>query len=90
MQSRNPFVRMQVRFEQAFERLRDRYHGLLERCLHHRRAFLVAFFSACVGSLALIIPWLGQDFFPSYRQRLVQSPRASSDGLTNRRNRPAL
>jgi multidrug efflux pump subunit AcrB len=64
-QSRNPFVRMQVQFEEAFERLRERYHGLLERCLHHRRAFLVAFFSACVGSLVLIIPWLGRDFFPT-------------------------
>jgi multidrug efflux pump subunit AcrB len=63
--SRNPFVRMQIRFEEAFERLRERYHALLERCLHHRRAFLIAFFGACLGSLALIIPWLGQDFFPT-------------------------
>src|SRR5580698_2045894 len=29
-ESRNPFVRMQVRFEEAFERLRERYHGVLE------------------------------------------------------------
>jgi multidrug efflux pump subunit AcrB len=64
-QSRNPLVRMQVRFEQAFEHFRERYQRLLERCLHHRRAFLVAFFAACLGSLALIIPWLGRDFFPS-------------------------
>jgi multidrug efflux pump subunit AcrB len=63
--SRNPLVRMQVRFEEAFERLRERYHRLLERCLHHRRAFLMAFFGACLGSLALILPWLGQDFFPT-------------------------
>ncbi|WP_424107623.1 efflux RND transporter permease subunit, partial [Paraburkholderia sp.] len=64
-QSRNPFVRMQVRFEEAFERLRGRYHGVLEGCLHHRGIFLIAFFSACVGSLVLIVPWLGQDFFPT-------------------------
>jgi multidrug efflux pump subunit AcrB len=63
--SRNPFVRLQLRFEELFEQLRERYHGLLERCLHHRRAFLIAFFAACLGSLALIIPWLGQDFFPT-------------------------
>jgi multidrug efflux pump subunit AcrB len=63
--SRNPFVRMQLRFEEAFEHLRHRYHALLERCLHHRRAFLIAFFAACLGSLALIVPWLGQDFFPT-------------------------
>src|SRR5260370_28846198 len=63
--SRNPLVRMQLRFEEAFERLRENYRGLLERCLHHRRAFLIAFLAACLGSLALIIPWLGQDFFPT-------------------------
>jgi multidrug efflux pump subunit AcrB len=63
--SRNVFVRMQQKFENGFENFRERYHRLLERCLHHRRAFLIAFFAACLGSLAIIVPWLGQDFFPS-------------------------
>jgi multidrug efflux pump subunit AcrB len=63
--SRNPLVRMQKRFEEAFEGFRQRYHGLLENCLHHRSAFLIAFFVFCLGSLAILIPWLGQDFFPS-------------------------
>ena len=36
-----------------------------KRCLHHRRAFLLAFFAACLGSLAILVPWLGQDFFPA-------------------------
>jgi multidrug efflux pump subunit AcrB len=63
--SRNVFVRVQQRFEAAFERMRESYRNLLERCLQHRRAFLVAFFAACLGSLAVIVPWLGQDFFPS-------------------------
>jgi multidrug efflux pump subunit AcrB len=62
--SSNPFVRMQVRFEHAFERFRDRYHGLLEKCLHHRKLFLTGFFAACVLSLLFLVPWLGQDFFP--------------------------
>jgi len=26
---------------------------------------VIAFFAACLGSLALIVPWLGQDFFPN-------------------------
>jgi len=64
-QSRNPLVRMQLRFEEAFESFRERYHRLLERALHHRRTFLVTFFAACLGSLALLIPWLGRDFFPT-------------------------
>src|SRR6201984_2902195 len=80
-ESRNPFVRMQVRFEEAFERLRERYHGLLEFCLHHRRTFLVAFFSACVGSLALIIPWLGRDFFPTIDSGSLNLPPPASTGL---------
>jgi len=63
--SRNVFVRVQRRFEAAFERMRDGYRNLLERCLLHRRAFLVVFFAACLGSLVIIVPWLGQDFFPS-------------------------
>ena len=63
--SRNPLVRLQKRFEEAFERFRGSYRGLLEICLHHRRVFLIAFFAICLGSLAILIPWLGRDFFPS-------------------------
>src|ERR1700758_2877543 len=63
--SRNPLVRLQQRFEAGFERFRESYHRKLEFCLHHRRAFLVIFFAACLGSLAILIPWLGQDFFPN-------------------------
>jgi multidrug efflux pump subunit AcrB len=65
LKSRNPLIRWQVRFEKQFERFRDAYHGLLERCLHHRGAFVTVFFVACLASIAVIAPWLGQDFFPS-------------------------
>ncbi len=64
-QSRNPLVAMQIRFEAAFERFREGYHGLLERCLHHKRAFLVIFLGTCVISVVFLVPWLGQDFFPA-------------------------
>ncbi len=63
--SRNPLVRWQVRFEKEFERVRNGYRGVLELCLHHRRAFVTVFFVACLASLAVVAPWLGQDFFPS-------------------------
>jgi len=62
--SRNPLVRLQHRFEAGFERFRRSYHRKLDLCLHHPRVFLVIFFAACVGSLAILMPWLGQDFFP--------------------------
>jgi multidrug efflux pump subunit AcrB len=65
LHSRNVLVRLQQKFESAFEGFRNSYRGVLERCLHHRRAFLLTFFVACLGSLAAIIPWLGQDFFPT-------------------------
>jgi multidrug efflux pump subunit AcrB len=63
--SRNPLVRLQKRFEEAFENFRKSYRGVLEFCLHHRGAFLITFFAASLGSLAILIPWLGRDFFPS-------------------------
>jgi multidrug efflux pump subunit AcrB len=63
--SRNPLVRFQKRFEEAFENFRHSYRSLLELALHHRRTFLITFFAFCLGSLAILIPWLGRDFFPS-------------------------
>jgi multidrug efflux pump subunit AcrB len=64
-QSRNVLIRFQRKFESAFEGFRSAYRGVLERCLHRRRTFLLVFFAACLASLALIVPWLGQDFFPA-------------------------
>jgi multidrug efflux pump subunit AcrB len=63
--ARNPLVRLQKRFEETFERFRRSYRSLLEICFHHRRVFLIVFFASCLGSLAVLIPWLGRDFFPS-------------------------
>jgi multidrug efflux pump subunit AcrB len=62
--SSNPFVRMQQSFEVHFDGLRDRYHRLLERCIHHRVIFAICFLAFCVLSFALL-PMLGQDFFPA-------------------------
>jgi multidrug efflux pump subunit AcrB len=63
-QTSNPFVRLQQQFEVHFDGLRDRYHRLLETCIHHRVIFAICFLSICVLSFALL-PLLGQDFFPS-------------------------
>ena len=63
--SGNVFVRLQQRFEAGFEAFRRTYHRLLESCLQHQWAFLIIFFAACLGSLGLVVPWLGQDFFPT-------------------------
>ena len=63
--SRNPFMRLQKDFEAGFEKFRTSYRGLLEGSLKHRGLFLTVFFLSCLGSLAILIPWLGRDFFPS-------------------------
>ena len=64
--SSNPFVRMQQRFEHHFDRLRDRYHGLLERCIRHRMLFAICFLAACILSFALL-PLARAGFFPERR-----------------------
>ena len=63
--SRNPFVRFQIAFERSFENLRDWYHGVLRLCLEVRAAFLLSIVAFWIVSVALLYPWLGQDFFPS-------------------------
>ncbi len=61
---KNPFVRLQLLFENGFEKVRGRYRRVLETCIHHRPVFTICFFAACLASFALV-PWLGQDFFPN-------------------------
>ncbi|NYF51315.1 efflux RND transporter permease subunit [Tunturiibacter gelidoferens] len=58
------FARIHQRFEHAFEAFTVRYTGLLQQCLDHRRIFLSLFLVFCLSSLVLI-PFLGQDFFPA-------------------------
>jgi CzcA family heavy metal efflux pump len=62
--SKNPFVKFQRSFEGAFEKLRADYRSLLESLVHHRKVFIPAFLAAC-AAVFLLVPWLGQDFFPN-------------------------
>ena len=59
-----PFLRLQILFEGAFNRFRDGYHKLLGNVLSRRGSFAIVFLLFCAGTL-LLIPLLGQDFFPS-------------------------
>jgi multidrug efflux pump subunit AcrB len=61
------FGRLQVGFEQRFERLRERYRELLEEAVARRGRFILAFLAAALASVSLLIPWLGQDFFPGIK-----------------------
>jgi multidrug efflux pump subunit AcrB len=62
---RNPFVRLQLLFENGFERLRSFYGRLLVECVRRERLFVMCFFIACIASVVGLVPWLGQDFFPA-------------------------
>jgi multidrug efflux pump subunit AcrB len=63
--SGNPFVRFQSGFERVFAGFRDGYMRLLTLCMNFAGVFLIIFIVFAVGSVALLVPWLGQDFFPS-------------------------
>jgi multidrug efflux pump subunit AcrB len=62
--SRNPFTRAQKAFDRGFETLRHAYQRLLTTFVGKRFIFVPAFLLVCLSAAALI-PWLGQDFFPS-------------------------
>ena len=59
-----PFMRFQRRFERGFEKFRDLYRGWLERGLARPRRLSLAFLCLCLGT-ATLVPFLGQDFFPT-------------------------
>src|SRR5467141_649055 len=59
-----PLVALQQHFEKAFDRFREAYATLLGTVLEHRAAFVVGFLSFCVATW-LLVPFLGQNFFPA-------------------------
>jgi multidrug efflux pump subunit AcrB len=59
-----PFVAIRQVFESGFDRLRTGYHDLLGKILTRRVAFAVVFLALCAGSW-ILVPFLGQDFFPA-------------------------
>jgi multidrug efflux pump subunit AcrB len=61
--TRNPLVRFQRAFEEGFERVRAAYQILLTRLVFARKLFVPAFLGVCLCGF-LLLPFLGQDFFP--------------------------
>jgi multidrug efflux pump subunit AcrB len=59
-----PFVKLASRFDKAFERLKEAYGKLLGKILERRAPFIIGFLSFCVASW-LLVPFLGQNFFPT-------------------------
>jgi multidrug efflux pump subunit AcrB len=62
--SRNPLVLFQRGFEVRFERFRILYRDLLSMALRRRGLFITGFMTFVLASF-LLVPYLGQNFFPS-------------------------
>jgi CzcA family heavy metal efflux pump len=60
----NMFARLQKRFEKGFADTREGYRNLLALAMGHRRRFVFGFLGAVAVSMVLV-PFLGEDFFPS-------------------------
>src|SRR6202790_3100538 len=58
-----PIWRVHQAFDRLFEKLRDAYHGLLDRVLEHRALVGGAFALFAFASLGLVL-FVGKDFFP--------------------------
>ena len=57
-------TRFQRGFEKGFERLRLSYQLFLTTVVYRRVIFIPAFLAVCL-SIFLLVPWLGQNFFPA-------------------------
>jgi multidrug efflux pump subunit AcrB len=62
--STNIFARFQRGFERRFEKVRSSYERLLKRLVAMRTIFVPAFLLTCLCAF-LLVPFLGQNFFPS-------------------------
>jgi multidrug efflux pump subunit AcrB len=62
--SGNPFTQLQRAFERVFERVRSSYEDLLGRLVAMRMRFVPIFLLGCL-CVFLLVPSLGQNFFPS-------------------------
>ncbi|MGA7940689.1 MAG: efflux RND transporter permease subunit, partial [Bradyrhizobium sp.] len=62
--TRNPLVWFQRGFEARFERFRNGYRDLLMLALRHRPTFVIGFLGFIAASFVMV-PYLGQNFFPS-------------------------
>ena len=57
-------ARVQRSFERSFDNVKEQYRNLLALAMTRRRLFVTGFLGAVVVSMVLV-PFLGQDFFPA-------------------------
>ncbi|MGE5647268.1 MAG: efflux RND transporter permease subunit [Acidobacteriota bacterium] len=59
------FRRIHLGFERGFEKMRDAYRDSLDWALDHRAIMVAGFILFCGGTSALLLPMIGEDFFPT-------------------------
>ncbi|GAC1537072.1 MAG: efflux RND transporter permease subunit [Polyangiales bacterium] len=69
---RSVFERLFAGFNRGFDRLRDAYGRWLALALAHRAVVAVAFLVFVGASVAVLLPRVGQDFFPSVDAGLIK------------------
>jgi multidrug efflux pump subunit AcrB len=60
----NVLAQFQRAFQRGFDASRAGYLTLAAGCIRHRAIFIPAFLAVC-AAVFLLVPWLGQDFFPT-------------------------
>ncbi|HLX83608.1 MAG TPA: efflux RND transporter permease subunit [Terriglobales bacterium] len=80
VESKNPLVKFQRKFERGFENFRGGYQQLLETTLENRGLFSICFVAFCVLSLGLVF-FLGRDFFPQVDAGLIRLHFRARPGL---------
>ena len=61
----NLAVRLQRRFERGVANARNLYTEVLRLAMGRRAIFIVGFLVFIIASVAVLVPWLGENFFPS-------------------------
>ena len=61
---KRPFMIIQDHFESGYARFQESYRNLLTAVFERRIGFMLLFLALCLAS-GLLVPFLGQDFFPN-------------------------
>jgi multidrug efflux pump subunit AcrB len=73
--------RFQAAFERHFDRFRNGYRDLLEKVVVRRSRFILGFLAVALGSVVLLVPWLGRDFFPGIKSGEIDMHMRAPVGL---------
>ena len=91
-QSRNPLVRLQVRFEHGLRTIARTLHEMVANAASiPSGAWLMGFCDRLGLALSfLLVPWLGQDFFPKVDAGQIQAAPQGAHRNANRRDGKSL